>query len=81
MYVWSRRTNSTSNFPCPNTAKNFDSGCESIIRTFLGAAGSCYFVSFHPLKKGIQEKGRKEEGSDRSERLIKMIGFNIVLGL
>jgi hypothetical protein len=55
---------------------------ESIIRTFLGAAGSYSFVSFLPLKRVvIKKKEKKEEGSDRSERLIKMIGFNIVLGL
>jgi hypothetical protein len=54
---------------------------ESIIRTFLGAAGS-YSSSASFLKKSSnQEKGIEEEGSDRSERLIKMIGFNIVLGL
>jgi len=55
-----RRTNST--FPDSNTAKILDSGCESIIRTFLGAAGSYYssasILSKELIKKG---KGRKKD--------------------
>jgi len=43
----------------PNTAKILDSGCESIIRTFLGAAGS-YSSSASLLSKVIIKNGKEK---------------------
>jgi len=75
-----RRTNST--FPDSKHSQDFRYGVRIDYPDFPGGCWFLLFVSFNPFSsKQTLEKERKKEGSDRSERLIKMIGFNIVLGL
>ena len=60
---------------------DFPGGCWFL---FPSVIFSLHHVSSHDNDDEFQEKERKDEsgrGSDRSERLIKMIVFNIVLGL